>query len=153
VPEFLCASNRCSVARCGESDSEAYTEGSLDFFLTTVLSPFATTRQRFARAETDGRNSTRFGSGSAIEIFPTRPDAFVALVRRTDVPIVRFHDLRHTHATQLLREGVHPKIVSERLGHSTVGITLDVYSHVLPGMQEEAAMRTDAALRAALALE
>jgi integrase len=64
---------------------------------------------------------------------------------------VRFHDLRHTHATQLLRQGVHPKIVSERLGHSTVGITLDVYSHVLPGMQEEAASRTDAALRTALA--
>jgi integrase len=62
-----------------------------------------------------------------------------------------FHALRHTHATQLLRQGVHPKVVSERLGHATVGITLDVYSHVLPGMQEEAATRTDVALRAALA--
>ena len=50
----------------------------------------------------------------------------------------RFHDLRHTHATQLLRQGVHPKIVSERLGHSNIGITLDTYSHVLPGMQEDA---------------
>jgi integrase len=76
--------------------------------------------------------------------------AFLALARKTGVK-VRFHDLRHTHATQLLRQGVHPKIVSERLGHSTVGITLDVYSHVLPGMQEEAASRTDAALRTALA--
>lgn len=48
-----------------------------------------------------------------------------------------------------LRQGVHPKVVSERLGHSTVGITLDVYSHVLPRMQEEAAQRIDATLRAA----
>lgn len=62
---------------------------------------------------------------------------------------LRFHDLRHSHATQLLRHGVHPKVVSERLGHSTVGITLDVYSHVLPGMQEEAAKRIDKALRLA----
>ena len=76
--------------------------------------------------------------------------AFVALAKKAGCTI-RFHDLRHTHATQLLRQGVHPKIVSERLGHSTVGITLDVYSHVLPGMQEEAATRTDTALRAALA--
>jgi len=66
---------------------------------------------------------------------------------------VGFHGLRHTHATQLLRQGVHPKVVSERLGHSTVGITLDVYSHVLPGMQEEAARRIESALRAALAKE
>ena len=51
----------------------------------------------------------------------------------------------------LLRQGVHPKIVSERLGHSTVGITLDVYSHVLPGMQEAAAAKVDEALRSAIA--
>jgi integrase len=66
------------------------------------------------------------------------------------VPRVRFHDQRHTHATQLLNEGVHPKVVSERLGHSNIGITLDTYSHVLPGMQEEPAQRVDASLRAAL---
>ena len=64
---------------------------------------------------------------------------------------VRFHDLRHTHATQLLKAGVHPKVVSERLGHASIGITLDTYSHVMPGMQEEAAERIDAGLRAALA--
>src|SRR4029079_4056495 len=76
---------------------------------------------------------------------PWPPDAFssafVSLIRNSGVATVRFPDLRHTHATQLLRQGVHPKVVSERLGHSTVGITLDVYSHVLPGIQEEAAMR------------
>jgi integrase len=64
---------------------------------------------------------------------------------------VRFHDLRHTHATQLLKAGVHPKVVSKRLGHTSIGITLDTYSHVMPGMQEEAAEKIDAGLRAALA--
>jgi len=64
---------------------------------------------------------------------------------------VRFHDLRHTHATQLLQAGVHPKVVQERLGHASIGITLDTYSHVMPGMQEEAAKKIDAGLRAALA--
>lgn len=54
------------------------------------------------------------------------------------------YDLRHTHATLLLLAGVHLKVVSERLGHATVTITLDVYSHVLPNMQQEAAERLDA---------
>jgi integrase len=55
----------------------------------------------------------------------------------------RLYDLRHTHATLLLKAGVNPKIVSERLGHSSVRITLDIYSHVLPGMQDEAASKLD----------
>ena len=66
------------------------------------------------------------------------------------LPRIRFHDLRHAHATHLLSNGVHPKVASERLGHSRVGITLDLYSHVLPGMQEDAASRVDEALRLAL---
>ena len=74
---------------------------------------------------------------------PWPPDhlstAFSALVRKSKLKRIRFHDLRHTHATQLLRIGIHPKVVSERLGHSNIGITLDTYSHVLPGMQEAAA--------------
>ena len=53
------------------------------------------------------------------------------------------HDLRHTHATLMLKAGVHPKIVSERLGHASIGITLDTYSHVLPGLQEEAVEKFD----------
>jgi integrase len=73
-----------------------------------------------------------------------------ALVSRTGIPRVRFHDLRHAHATHLLSSGVHPKVASERMGHSKVGITLDLYSHVLPGMQEDAAARVDDALRMAL---
>jgi integrase len=88
---------------------------------------------------------------------PWSPDAFTRafgkLVRASDLGHVRFQDLRHTHATQLLREGIHPKIVSERLGHSNISITLDTYSHILPGMQDEAAERIDAALRTALDAE
>jgi integrase len=71
-------------------------------------------------------------------------------ITTTLLPRIRLHDLRHGHATHLLAAGVHPKIASERLGHSRVGITLDLYSHVLPGMQEDAAARVDAALRRAL---
>jgi integrase len=67
------------------------------------------------------------------------------------LPRLRFHDLRHAHATHLLASGVHPKVASERLGHSNVGITLDLYSHVMPGMQEDAAARVDDALRIAMA--
>jgi integrase len=80
----------------------------------------------------------------------TLTSGFASLVRRTDIPRVRFHDLRHTHATQLLKEGVHPKVAQERLGHATIAVTLDLYSHVMPGMQEDAAMRVDRALKSAL---
>ena len=66
---------------------------------------------------------------------------------------IRFHDLRHTHISHLLAAGVHPKVASERAGHASVSITLDVYSHLIPGMQEDAANRIDAALRAHLALD
>ena len=75
--------------------------------------------------------------------------AFVKFVRQHGFQI-RLHDLRHSHATHMLASGVHPKIAQERLGHSSVGITLDLYSHVLPGMQAEAVSKVDAALRAAL---
>ncbi len=66
--------------------------------------------------------------------------------KRARVPRIRFHDLRHCHATHLLRQGTHPKVVQERLGHSTSAVTLNIYSHVLPGMQEEAARRLEAQL-------
>ena len=64
-----------------------------------------------------------------------------ALCERVGVTGVRFHDLRHTSATLALASGVHPKVVQERLGHSTISVTLDTYSHVLPSMQEDAALR------------
>jgi integrase len=75
---------------------------------------------------------------------------WVRLIRGTALPAYRFHDLRHAHATHLLASGAHPKVASERLGHSKIGITLDLYSHVMPGMQEDAAARVDAALQAAM---
>ena len=68
---------------------------------------------------------------------------FYPLLKRAGLLRVRFHDLRHTAATLLLDEGVHPKIVSEMLGHSTISITLDLYSHVTPSMQEQAAQALD----------
>jgi len=76
-------------------------------------------------------------------------NAFIKFARKHGVRI-RLHDLRHSHATHMLAAGVHPKIAQERLGHSSVGITLDLYSHVLPGMQEEAVSRVDAVFQAAL---
>jgi integrase len=69
-----------------------------------------------------------------------------SLLRRAGPPDVRFHDLRHTYATLLLTNGVHPKIISELLGHSSIAITLDTYSHVIPGMREAAAAAMEDAL-------
>jgi integrase len=57
------------------------------------------------------------------------------------LPRIRLHDLRHTHATLALAAGIHPKVVSDRLGHATVSISLDTYSHAIPALQEEAAER------------
>jgi integrase len=68
---------------------------------------------------------------------------FQRLARDADLGHVRFHDLRHSAATLMLAAGTNPKIVSERLGHATVNITLDTYSHVLPDMQREAALAID----------
>lgn len=73
----------------------------------------------------------------------TLDNAWYRALERAAVPRIRFHDLRHTHASLLLAQGVHPKIVSERLGHSTVNITLDTYSHVLPGLQKQVADQFD----------
>jgi integrase len=73
---------------------------------------------------------------------------FQRRVRVAGLRRIRLHDLRHTHATHALQAGVHPKIVSERLGHSTITVTLDTYSHVLPSMQREAAEAVAALMRA-----
>jgi integrase len=76
---------------------------------------------------------------------------FTRLISRVkDLPRVRFHDLRHSHATQLLLAGVHPKIAQERLGHATITTTLDLYSHVTETMQSDAAERLDAVFRPAI---
>jgi integrase len=64
---------------------------------------------------------------------------FKNTIKETGLPEIRFHDLRHFHASALLASGTHPKIVQERLGHSQISLTLDTYSRVMPGLQEEAA--------------
>jgi len=69
--------------------------------------------------------------------------SFNKLIKLADVPKIRFHDLRHTHATLLLSKGINVKVISERLGHSNIKVTLDTYSHVLPTMQEEVALKLD----------
>ena len=65
--------------------------------------------------------------------------AFKQMARQAGLPNLRLHDLRHLHATLLLSEGIHAKVVSDRLGHSSVQITSDLYSHVTPTIQREAA--------------
>jgi integrase len=72
--------------------------------------------------------------------------SFKPLLKRAGLPEIRFHDLRHTCATLLLTRNVNPKIVSEMLGHSTIAITLDTYSHVLPNMRDQAAAAMEEAL-------
>jgi len=84
---------------------------------------------------------------------PWKPSAFASncrVVFRKAGLTCRLHDLRHTHATLLLRQGVHPKVVQERLGHANVSITLDIYSHCTANMQQEAAAKIDEALRGVL---
>jgi len=64
-------------------------------------------------------------------------------LKKASLPNIRFHDLRHTAATLMLQQGIHPKVVQERLGHSDISLTLNTYSHVLPSMQDEAAEKMD----------
>ncbi|MDD1775985.1 MAG: site-specific integrase [Candidatus Methanomethylicus sp.] len=72
---------------------------------------------------------------------------FKMLLQQAGLPDIRFHDLRHTAATLMLQQGVHPKVVQERLGHADITLTLNTYSHVLPSMQEEAAAKMDELLK------
>jgi integrase len=72
--------------------------------------------------------------------------SFLPLLERAGLPRMRFHDLRHTAATLLLGRGINPKIVSEMLGHSRIAITLRLFSHVTPHMQQQAADAMDEAL-------
>jgi integrase len=84
------------------------------------------------------------------------PDLVTKVFRRTadraGFPRLRFHDLRHTHATLMLSESVHPKVVHERLGHSSINVTLDLYSHVMPTVQQDAVRRFGEASRTSLSL-
>ncbi len=90
-------------------------------FLTTIGTPM------------DTRNLTRH---------------FNRVLNEAGLPQKRFHDLRHTCASLLLAQSVHPRVVMEILGHSQISLTMDTYSHVIPGLQKEAADRIDALLNA-----
>jgi integrase len=85
-------------------------------------------------------------SGSPLSRQHVTSHRFKPLLRRAGLPQIRFHDLRHTCATLLLSKNVNPKVVSEMLGHASIAITLDTYSHVLPTMQESAAKAMEDAL-------
>jgi integrase len=86
-----------------------------------------------------------FTNLDGLPIHPERVTRYFAqAAKAAGVLVIRLHDLRHTHATLALSAGVQPKIVSERLGHANIGITLDTYSHCLPLLSEEAACRVAA---------
>lgn len=72
--------------------------------------------------------------------------SFKPLLKQAGLPDIRFHDLRHTCATLLLRRSVHPKLVQELLGHATIAVTLDTYSHLVPGMGHQAANAMESVL-------
>jgi len=84
---------------------------------------------------------------SKLDGSPLLPDsvshAFSVLASRLGLKGIHLHSARHTHATLMLKQGVHPRVVQERLGHASISVTLDVYSHVMPGMQEMAAKGFD----------
>jgi integrase len=85
-------------------------------------------------------------SGTSLSVHNLHNRSWKPLLRDARLPRIRFHDLRHTCATLLLSKGVHPKLVQELLGHSSIEITLDTYSHVLPSMGHQAADAMDDAL-------
>jgi integrase len=83
--------------------------------------------------------------GSPVRLWDLR-DNFEAALKAAGLRHVRLYDLRHSCATILMAEGLHPKVVSERLGHASIALTLGVYSHVLPGMQEQATEKLEKAI-------
>ena len=88
-----------------------------------------------------------FAHDDGTPLFPNSVSrAWTMLASNVGIKLIRFHDARHTHASLLLKQGAHPRIVQERLGHSTIATTLDVYSHVTPGLQEAVAARFDEAM-------
>jgi integrase len=78
-------------------------------------------------------------TGGLINPSNLRQRSFARLLKEARLPHIRFHDLRHTCATLLLTQGTHPKYVQDLLGHATIAITLDTYSHVMPGMGDQTA--------------
>jgi integrase len=94
--------------------------------------------------ETLGKDDLVFSTPQGSPLRPnTITRAWTVLAAKAGIKPIRLHDARHTHASLMLKQGVHPKIVQERLGHATIAMTLDIYSHVAPGLQEAAARGFD----------
>jgi len=95
---------------------------------------------RLEQTVTGKSNDYVFTTGNGHPVHPhSISQTFERISRNAGLPVIRFHDLRHTHATLLIKEGVPVKVVSERLGHATTAFTIETYQHVLPGMQADAA--------------
>lgn len=148
------AGNRISVRRA--LDTEARDEFKspksgksrvidIDNALTTLLAEWRSLRSQISLdyARPDGLvfGNNLGGSRSPNEVSRRWRTRVKRAQEDIDVPTITLHELRHTHATMLLQLGVHPRVVQERLGHSTIGITMDTYSHVLPSMQADAVER------------
>lgn len=86
--------------------------------------------------------------GRPLETSNLAQRSFRRVLTRAGLPRIRFHDLRHTYATLALGQGVHPKVVSDALGHANISITLETYSHVTPALHRRAAEALDAVLGA-----
>ncbi len=103
--------------------------------------------ERLAWGEAWSNTGYVFTIEDGTPVHPERIKTFFdRLVEAVGVPKIRFHDLRHTSATLALAAGIHPKVVSERLGHASIAITLDLYSHVTPSMQSDAADKLGAVI-------
>ena len=104
--------------------------------------------QRILLGRPLAENDLVFAHPHGSPLFPSSVSrAFQQIARKVAIQGIRFHDLRHTHATLMLKQNVNPKVVQERLGHATFAITMDTYSHVLPGLQKEAAIRFEEGFR------
>jgi integrase len=125
----------------------------------TIPLPASTVKSLIEQRRRQGEERLRVGSewqdyglvfttkfGNPIDIPTLTKRWFKPALVKAELPVFRLYDLRHTHATLLLSNGENPKVASERLGHSTIVLTLDTYSHVLPDMQEEAAKRIEKVL-------
>ena len=88
-----------------------------------------------------------FGQPDGKPLLPdTITHAWIKVARRTGLTGIRLHDARHSHASLMLKAGIHPKVVQKRLGHASIQITLDTYSHVAPSLQAAIALRFDEGL-------
>jgi integrase len=115
-------------------------QAEVDAYVTFDASGDPLLSPEFLQARSPLSDPLQDAFGSGFEPFgPVQPLLGLRAVARLGLPVISLHDLRHTHATLLLRAGVPVKVVSERLGHANPAFTLTVYQHVIPGMQEEAA--------------